>query len=167
MEKVLRCVGTAFLVAVNAFGEIRNVIHAYLHDLASDDHLKKQNHPITPAPPPNHFCVNSQIIIFPSPARNNPPKNHAKKSAFRRELLKRLFHLTGRKKATVVRLADCRSKPHWYPSPLIRTSLSSASAPRETAHRSPSVLLLSQLHIQGMCRYLQFRATAYHQTSTD
>ena len=28
MEKVLRCVGNAFLVAVNAFGEIENVIHA-------------------------------------------------------------------------------------------------------------------------------------------
>ena len=46
MEKVLRCVGNAFLVAVNAFGEIENVIHAYLHDLVSDDHFKKQIYPV-------------------------------------------------------------------------------------------------------------------------
>ena len=157
MEKVLRCVGNAFLVAVNAFGEIRKVIHAYLHDLASDDHLTKQNYPITPAPPPNHLCVNSRIIIFPSPARNNHPKIHAKKSAFLGEFLKRLFHLTRREKATIVRLAECGSKPHRYPSPLTRISPSSASAPRATAHRRRPVLFLSQLHIQGMCRYLQFR----------
>jgi hypothetical protein len=167
MEKVLRCVGNAFLVVVNALGKIRNVVPAYRHCLAFDDHLSKQNYPITPAPPPNHFCVNSRIIIFPSPARNNHPKIHAKKSAFRRGFLKRLFRLTGRKKATIVRLADCGSKPHRYPSPMIRTPLSSASALRETAHRSPSVLFLSQLHIQGLCRYLHFRPTAYHQTLTN
>ena len=168
MEKVLRCVGPAFLVAVHAFGEIRNVIRAYLQDLASDDHLEKQRCPITAAPPPpNHLCVNSRIIVFPSPARKNHLKIHAKKPGFRREFLKRLFRLAGRKQTTIVRLADWGTKPHRYPAHLMRTPFSSASAPRETAHRSPSVLFLSQLHIQGMCRYLQFRPTAYHQTLTE